>query len=1069
MQNIVKRDGIIVPYDKSKITNAIYKAARVVGGTDYEKAKQLADHVEKILLKKYSDTSPSVEQIQDIVERTLIKFGYADTAKEYILYRDKRDRIRDSNSQLISTIRNLTLEDSSTMDLKRENANIDGNSPMGIMLRYGSEASKRFSHLNLLRPEHSKAHLSGLIHIHDLDFYPITINCLTEDMEIRLNFLGNDTTVSIGFFDNFFLNTGKTAISFKILNVQVRSYDPIENKEIWTPLISAMRRPLGDNEKIFCFRFGSTCLKVTGNHLLPIKRNGAYKEIKAKNITKDDIFTLNSNLGFINSKPDSIDIIENYKGYVYDLETKNHLFIANNVVVHNCIQLDLTHLFSGGFSTGHGKLREPSDIRSAASLAAIAIQSDQNDMFGGQSVAKFDYDMAKYVAKTFVKELCRILDYEEVLTPKQLEIFKKKCKRYIDENGHILDEKGKDFIKNLLAKEIPNSFSFANPSKYNFALEKAFKYTSKATYQAMEAFIHNMNTLQSRAGSQVPFSSVNYGTDTSIEGRMVTKNLLYALQAGLGDGETPIFPIHVFKVKDGINGEKGDPNYDLFHLACETSAKRLFPNFVFIDAPYNLQYYKKGRPETEAATMGCRTRVVANIDKDNEIFTRRGNLSFTSMNLVRMAILANHNIDKFFDILDNTIDMVIQQLLDRYKVQCNRKAKNLPFSMLQHVYLGTENLKPNDSIEPAIKHGTLTIGFIGLAECLVALIGKHHGESVEAQELGLRIIGRIRERTDMATEEYHLNFSTIGTPAEGLCLAGDTLVHTENGLKRIDEIKVGDKVYTLNEDEMEIELDEVAKAGMTFKSHEVLKLSFNDNVDIITTPLHPFAIDSPVNENAVSYMEAKNLLPICDMDIWSLDIESNYTAIRNKHAKVKANIALEEKQSVFNLTMKKNNNFFISKLGILVHNSGRFLQIDKKEFGVIKGVTDKDYYTNSNHVPVYFPISMAKKIELEAPYHALENGGHICYVEMDGDPSQNVEAFEKVIQYMKKCGIGYGSVNHHGADFDPVCGYHGQILDVCPRCGRRDGEPIDDALLEKYKNRQYIVDDEIGLKDQKED
>lgn len=419
-----------------------------------------------------------------------------------------------------------------------------------------------------------------------------------------------------------------------------------------------------------------------------------------------------------------------------------------------------------------------------------------------------------------------------------------------------------------------------------FALKQAEVETDRATYQAMEALVHNLNTMNSRAGAQIPFSSINYGTDTSPEGRMVIKNVLLATEAGLGNGETPIFPIHIFKVKDGLNYNEGDPNYDLFKLACRVSAKRLFPNFSFIDAPYNLQYYKPGDYNTEIAYMGCRTRVIGNVyDPTREIVTGRGNLSFTSINLPRLGILAGGDIVKFFEMLEDRMNLVIDQLLYRFKIQSQKKVKNYPFLMGQGIWIDSEKLNPNDTIGEVLKHGTLSVGFIGLAECLKALIGVHHGESKEAQELGLRIIGRMRARMDEESKKTGLNFSLLATPAEGL--------------------------------------------------------------------------------------------------------------------------------------------------------SGRFVKIDRKKFGKIEGVTDREYYTNSFHIPVYFPINAFRKIKLEAPYHALTNAGHISYVELDGDPLQNLEAFEQIIRCMKESGIGYGSINHP-VDRDPCCGYTGIIGDVCPKCGRSD-------------------------------
>ena len=418
-----------------------------------------------------------------------------------------------------------------------------------------------------------------------------------------------------------------------------------------------------------------------------------------------------------------------------------------------------------------------------------------------------------------------------------------------------------------------------------FAQREAIAETDRATYQAMEALVHNLNTMHSRAGAQVPFSSINYGMDTSPEGRMVIKDLLLATEAGLGHNETPIFPIQIFRVKEGVNYNPEDPNYDLYKLAIRCTAKRLFPNFSFIDAPFNLAYYK-GTPKTEIAYMGCRTRVIGNVyDPDRQVCPDRGNLSFTTVNLPRLAINAKGNVDVFFENLDKMIDLVIAQLLDRFEFQYHKKVYNFPFLMGQHVWIDSDKKKWDDEVGEILKHGTLSMGFIGLAETLVALTGKHHGESKESQELGLKIISHMRKRMDEESQKRNMNFTLLATPAEGL--------------------------------------------------------------------------------------------------------------------------------------------------------SGRFVKMDKKRFGIIPGVTDRDYYTNSFHVPVYYNIGAFDKIKTEAPYHALTNAGHISYIEMDGDPSENLEALEKVIRCMKEQGIGYGSINHP-VDRDPVCGFNGIINDVCPGCGRRD-------------------------------
>ncbi len=559
-----------------------------------------------------------------------------------------------------------------------------------------------------------------------------------------------------------------------------------------------------------------------------------------------------------------------------------------------CCQIDLNKLFKNGFSTGHGFLRQPKDIISYSALAAIAIQSNQNDQHGGQAIPAFDYYMAPGVLATFKKQLKQaIYDYLDLID----------LEYYIN-----MDRVAKEIDK---IKTIDIDLSMFDPftkgSKqverlFKKAYEKAYEKTDRQTYQAMEAFIHNLNTMHSRAGAQVPFSSINFGTDTSPEGRMVMKNYLLATDAGLGNHETPIFPISIFKVKEGVNYNEEDPNYDLFRLACEVSAKRLFPNFSFIDAPFNLEYYDPENFETEVGYMGCRTRVLGNsVDPNKSITPGRGNLSFTSINLPRLGIKhgivsGETDLDAFFKELGELMDLVKDQLLERFEIQCSKRIYNFPFLLGQGVWIDSEKLKPTDRLRKVLKHGTLTVGFIGLAECLKALIGKHHGESEEAQKLGLKIIGFMRQKTDEYSKEYNLNFSLIATPAEGL--------------------------------------------------------------------------------------------------------------------------------------------------------SGRFTNIDKAIYGKIKGVTDKDYYTNSFHVPVYYNISAVKKIQIEAPYHALTNGGHISYVELDGDTAMNVDAFEQIIRVMHDNGIGYGAINHP-VDRDPVCGYTGVIGDFCPGCGRKEGEGVP---MERIKN-----------------
>lgn len=591
----------------------------------------------------------------------------------------------------------ITVLQAKDSDLKRDNANINGDSPMGAMLQYGANTAKEYNLSYLVRPEIAELHRDGWIHIHDLDFYA------------------------------------------------------------WTT---------------------------------------------------------------------------------------------------TCTQIELRKLFKDGFNTGHGHLRAPKSIGSYAALAAIAIQSNQNDQHGGQSVVDFDYAMAEGVRYTYEKYLKEARNIANDICG--------------DDGGIGHGARIELWIK-------------------DYAMQK----TTRDTYQAMEGFVHNLNTMHSRAGAQVPFSSINYGTDTSWEGRLAIEQLLLATEAGLGHGETPIFPIQIFRVKEGVNYNPDDPNYDLFKLAMKVSAKRLFPNFAFIDAPFNLQYYKPGHPETEVAYMGCRTRVMGNVyDPSREVAPGRGNLSFTSINLPRLGIESKGDLLEFFKLLDKMLDATMQQLLDRYEIQASRVARNFPFLMGEGVWMDSDGLSPDDKVGEVLKHGTLSIGFCGLAECLVALTGHHHGENKDSQELGRRIVGYIRDYCNRKSAELGMNVTCLATPAESL--------------------------------------------------------------------------------------------------------------------------------------------------------AGRLLRADKAKYGVIKGVTDRAYYTNSFHVPVYYDLPALKKIDIEAPYHALTNAGHISYIELDGDPSKNLAAFERVVRHMKEAGIGYGSINHP-VDRDPVCGYNGIIDDVCPQCGRSetDAQPFE--------------------------
>lgn len=704
---IEKRNGDHVPFDYFKIREAIMRANK-----DTEEkisAKQLDKITKDVVMAIEPDTIPTVEQIQNLAEEALAENGFFSTVKAYAVYRNERKNLREAKDYLMENFKKLSYTSASGDDVKRENANVDGNTAMGMMLKYGSESSKYFIDKHVLPKEMSEAHQRGDIHIHDKDFYLLT---------------------------------------------------------------------------------------------------------------------------------------------------------------ETCCQIDLEKLFKGGFSTGHGVLREPNSIISYSALACIALQANQNEMHGGQSIPNLDNAMAPGVDKTYrkyAKEICEDMNsiYREDL--------------------QIPYETYDEFYEALRGREY-------NTDPLSKAMKIVKDRVRRDVYQAMQAMIHNLNTMNSRAGAQVPFSSINYGTGTSHAARLVVEQLLNATEAGLGNGETPIFPVQIFKVKDGVSGRPGDRNYDLFKKAIYVSSKRLFPNFSFLDAPFNLQYYKEGDDNTEVSYMGCRTRVMSNVyDRENEVVKGRGNLSFTSVNLPRIAIESKGDMEKFYQLLNERMDLSFRQLRHRFEIQRRKKIENYPFLMGQGVWIDSETLSPDEELDRVLRNGTLSLGFIGLAETLVFLTGKHHGEDEESQKLGLEIIAHMRKKCDERAEEERLNYSLIATPAEGL--------------------------------------------------------------------------------------------------------------------------------------------------------SGRFVKIDRQEFGEIKGVTDREYYTNSFHIPVYHSVGAMRKISLEAPYHALTNAGHITYVELDGNARNNPEAMEEIIMHMKKSGIGYGSVNHP-LDRDPVCGYQGIINDECPKCGRTEEDGI---------------------------
>lgn len=746
---VVKRDGRRMVFDKEKIKGALFKAFKASNYANLEETDAILKTI-LVLINEQYEKEITVEEVQNIVEDVLLELGYQDIAKRYIIYRNERTKMREMNTSLMRTFCSMTFDDEEGNNLKRENANVNGETAMGMMLKYGSEGAKDFYKKFILDKRYAKAHDDGYIHIHDLDFYNFTTTCC---------------------------------------------------------------------------------------------------------------------------------------------------------------QIDLTKLFKGGFSVSEGFLREPNSIQTYASLACIAIQSNQNDQHGGQSICNFDFDMAEGVKKTYYKHYKRNLQkaislYDEDFKLDEIYFILSKKYPVLDQNNGV-DEQVYQLLEQNFTRPVVEKIM-------KFVLKNSYEETNQDTYQAMESLIHNLNSMHSRAGAQVPFSSLNYGTDTSSEGRMVIKNLLLSTERGLGDGSTPIFPIQIFKVKEGINYNIGDPNYDLLQLSFRVSSKRLFPNYSFLDSDFNKMFYKEDDPKTEVAYMGCRTRVMGNIFSEYEKTPGRGNLSFTSINLPRLALEAQGNLENFYQLLDEYLNLVAEQLYERFKIQISKRVYNFPFLMGQGVWHNSENLKYDDTLYEVLKHGSLTVGFIGLAETLKVLTGYHHGESEKAQNLGLDIISYMRKKMDLETVKRHLNYALIATPAEGL--------------------------------------------------------------------------------------------------------------------------------------------------------SGRFVKIDRKIYGVIEGVTNHEYYTNSFHIPVYYPISAFKKISLEAPYHKLTNGGHISYVELDGNLSQNPEAFETIIRHMHDCNIGYGSINHP-VDRDPVCGYNGVINDVCPKCGRKENVIKFERIrritgylvgtLERFNNAKY--------------
>lgn len=697
MKTVIKRDGRKVPFDHTLIIKAVLAAMKEVGTVDEDYAMKIAN---KIAAKCPNEIS--VEEIQNLVEESLMASKYKDVARAYICYRNERNKARHRESD--QTI--LSIIAAEKNDITRENANMNADTPAGMVMKIASERSKELVDDYLLSEEAKKAVADNILHIHDKDYLP------------------------------------------------------------------------------------------------------------TRSLT--------------------------------------------------CIQHPVDKILSGGFQAGHGESRPAKRIETASILSCISMESVQNVMHGGQAIPAFDFYMAPYVRVTFKEELKKLEAVNEI------------------DLSEAYDAPYDDF----LIKPLDGMKSWER------MVQHAMNETVRRVHQSMEAFVHNLNTIHSRGGNQVVFSSVNYGTDTSAEGRCVIRELLLTTEKGIGNGSTAIFPIQIWKKKRGVSYLPGDPNYDLYKLACRVTAKRFFPNFVNLDAPFN-QHDKwcaddPKRYMYEVATMGCRTRVFE--DRHGEkTSVGRGNLSFSTINLPGIALSVRHIEDEneriiaFFDKLIDAMNVTARQLLARYEFQCTAKAKQFPL-LMQGLWIGSEALGPNDEVRSVLKHGTLGIGFIGLAECLVALIGKHHGENDAAQELGLRIIGTMRNCAQAFSDYYDMNFSVLATPAEGL--------------------------------------------------------------------------------------------------------------------------------------------------------SGKFTKKDRQKYGIIPGVTDRDYYTNSNHVPVYYKCSASHKAQIEAPYHEMTRGGHIFYVELDGDATHNVEAVMNVVDLMDQFNIGYCSINHtRNRCLD--CGYEDaqKKLITCPNCG----------------------------------
>ena len=856
---IIKRDGTINNFEVDKIKNAILKACQEIGKdmSDSEILNIVMNVVSNInsYMEENKLTEINVEQIQDFVEKNLS--DYKDILIAYKNYRRERNRIRDTKTDIMKTVKAIGVE------TDRDNANV-GNNFSAKLLRIASESNKWTQTSSVIPKEMAKLHENGDLYFHDLDSYNLTTNCIGEDeyLLLRDNTNGQNSWKKFSELNKYFTEENKVNnTNNNVETVRVNNISTL-GRLGFTNIRYISRRKLNENEKMYKLNTRrNKGIYCTGEHKIPVIRDGKEVLLEAKQIMKGDKLLLAKNITSANKDSEEIiriDIIDGYNGYVYDLETDEHWFSVNDYIVHNCLHVPTRKMLTEGFNTGYGTIKRPQRIESAAELSCILLQASQNDCFGGQSHPNFDNDMGLFVEPT------------------------------------------RQEIKNeYLSLGIDND-------------EKVEEKVEKRIHQAMQAVVYNLNSMHSRAGSQVPFSSVNIGIPESKDAALVCKVFLEEYNKGLGNGEQPIFPNIIFRVKDGVNAKEGDPYYYLYELACKVAAKHMNPTFMNINADFNKEYYDKGYIP---ATMGCRTYLMSNINGEPGT-EGRGNIAPITMNLPRMGLQANGSIEKFYEILDKRLIQSRDCLLHRYSILKELKVKDLPFVAGQKLMKGSENLSMNDSIEPILKQGTWGIGFIGLAETLIALTGKHHGEDENSRKLGYEIIKHIRDFCDKTTKEFKLNFSAYATPAEGL--------------------------------------------------------------------------------------------------------------------------------------------------------SGKFISKDIKIFGKIKGITDKKYYTNSFHVPVGYQISIKEKIDIEAPYHKLCNGGHISYIELDNCPSS--EVIKSIVDYaFNNTNIGYFGINFH-IKYCKDCGtYLLNEQDTCPKCNSKNIQGISRVTGYLSLDERFAPEDSFGKGAEKAD